>query len=370
MATWTPESAFMQAAIEEALKGAGRTHPNPSVGAVVVNGGQIVGRGFHEGPGHPHAEIVALGEAGSLAKGADLYVTLEPCCTTGRTGPCTEALLASGISRVAASVRDPIPGVNGAGISALEASGILVSVGLMEEEGRGVDPAYHTFHGLGRPHVHLKWAQTLDGRVVLAHGGYITGPQARLKVHEERFLADAILVSGATVAADDPLLTVRLDGRPKPLVRILLDNRSILTGGERVFGTCPEGGEIWVIRPSRSPLPGFAGRPGVSVIELATDGGGRFPLRDLLSVLHGRGIMGLFVEAVGRLAASFFGDDLVDRVSVHIAPLLAGTGIGPAAIEGPVRMQGGARVLENPRWERAGGDWVVTADLEAPCSRD
>ncbi len=369
MATWTPESAYMLAAIEEALKGAGRTHPNPSVGAVVVKADRIVGRGFHEGPGHPHAEIVALGEAGSLARGADLYVTLEPCCTTGRTGPCTAALLASGISRIAACVRDPNPRVNGAGIRELEASGVLVSVGLMEEEGRRVDPAYHTFHGLGRPHVHMKWAQTLDGRVVLTHGGYITGPKARLKVHEDRFLADAILVSGATVAADDPLLTVRLDGRPKPLLRILLDNRRMLTGGERVFGTCPQGGDVWVVRPAGSPIPEFDGRPGVSVVELATDDGGRFPLRNLLSVLHDRGVMGLFVEAVGRLSASFFGEDLVDRVSVHIAPLLAGTGIGPAAIEGPVRMQGGARVLENPRWEQAGGDWIVTADLEAPCSR-
>ncbi len=367
---WTPDPSFMQAAIEEALKGAGRTHPNPSVGAALVSGGRIVGLGFHEGPGHPHAEVAALRQAGERSHGADLYVTLEPCCTTGRTGPCTAAVIAAGVARVAAATLDPNPKVDGAGVRELQAAGIPVAVGCLAKEGMGVDPAYHTFYRKGRPHVHLKWAQTLDGRVVLPGGGYITGPEARLKVHMERYLADALLVSGTTVAADDPKLTIRLPGVSKALTRVVLDNKGLLTGREGLFATTPEQGPVWIFRPPGSPRGDLASLPGVSVIEMPLNSDGRLPLAEVLHSLHGRGIMGVYAEAVGRLASAFLREGLVDRVSVYLAPLLAGTTPGPAALEGHVRPGGGARVLGQPRWERAGADWVVAADLEDSCSPD
>lgn len=366
---WTPDPAFMLAAAEEALKGAGRTHPNPSVGAVVVRSGHIIGRGFHEGPGHAHAEVAALREAGELAWGGDLYVTLEPCCTKGRTGPCTEAIASAGIRRVAAAVLDPNPSVNGGGAKALRGLGVEVHLGLLERDGVAVDPAYHTYYGKGRPHVHLKWAQTLDGRVSLPGGGTITGPEARLRVHRDRYLADALLVSASTVMADDPLLTVRLDGPAKALVRVVLDNHCRITGAEKLFSTCPEAGPLWVVRPNGSPAPEWAGREGVSLCPLPLDRDGRFDLKAVLASLKAESLMAVYVEAVGHLSASFLRAGLVDRISVHVAPVLGGTTPGPAALEGSVSPSGEVQVMRHARWERAGADFIVTAELEDPCSR-
>ncbi len=365
---WTPDAAHMQLALAEALRGAGRTHPNPSVGAVVVRDGKVVGTGFHVGPGHPHAEVVALRAAGDRARGADLYVSLEPCCTTGRTGPCTEAITAAGVSRVAAAVLDPNPQVRGRGMAALKDAGLETSLGFLEREGVAVDAAYHTFYRKGRPHVHLKWAQTLDGRVVIPGGGYITGPEARLKVHFDRFLSDAILVGASTVTADDPLLTVRLDDRHKAIARVILDHGCRLSGHERLFLTCPDGGPVWIVRPPGAGSEGLPRREGVEVLEVATAADGRFPLAQVLQVLKERGVMGLYVEAVGSLSTAFLKAGLVDRVSIHVAPLLAGTGPGPAALEGAISPGGGVVVLGRPQWERAGADWIVTADVEDACS--
>jgi|WetSurMetagenome_2_1015567.scaffolds.fasta_scaffold15531_4 diaminohydroxyphosphoribosylaminopyrimidine deaminase / 5-amino-6-(5-phosphoribosylamino)uracil reductase len=365
---WTPDPAHMQLAFAEALRGAGRTHPNPSVGAVVVKDGAVVGTGFHIGPGNPHAEVVALRAAGERARGADLYVSLEPCCTTGRTGPCTEAISAAGVSRVAAAVLDPNPQVSGRGIQALRDMGIVTSLGFLERDSVAVDPAYHGFYRKGRPYVHLKWAQTLDGRVVIPGGGYITGPEARLRVHFDRYLSDAILVSASTVEADDPLLTIRLEDRHKTIARVILDHQGRLTGHERIFLTCPDEGPVWIVRPPGSEPNPLAGKEGVAILDVATAADGRFPLSEVLQALKVRGIMGLYVEAVGGLSSAFLRAGLVDKVSVHVAPLLAGPGPGPAALEGVVSPAGGVVVLEHPHWERAGADWIVTADVEDACS--
>jgi diaminohydroxyphosphoribosylaminopyrimidine deaminase/5-amino-6-(5-phosphoribosylamino)uracil reductase len=367
---WIPDPAHMQLALAEALRGAGRTHPNPSVGAVVVKDGTVVGTGFHIGPGNPHAEIVALKAAGDRARGSDLYVSLEPCCTTGRTGPCTEAISAAGVLRVAAAVLDPNPQVRGRGIEVLREAGIETSVGMLEREGVAVDPAYHAFYGKGRPYVHLKWAQTLDGRVVIPGGGYITGPEARLKVHFDRFVSDAILVSASTVEADDPLLTVRLEDRHKAIARVVLDHQCRLSGKERLFLTCPDGGPVWVVRPPGSMSEELARREGVAILEVATDAAGRFPLAAVLQSLKERGVMGVYVEAVGGLSSAFLRAGLVDKVSIHVAPLLAGTGPGPAALEGLISPAGAVVVLRRPHWERAGADWIVSADVEDACSLD
>ena len=362
---WTPDPAFMWAALEEARKGAGRTHPNPCVGAVVVREGRIVGRGYHEGPGCAHAEVAALGDAGEMSRGADLYVTLEPCCTTGRTGPCTAAIGSAGISRVAAAILDPNPAVNGSGMAALRSAGLVCRTGLLEGDGLAVDPAYHSFYRRGRPFVHLKWAQTLDGRAAVPGGSYLTGEEARRRVHHDRFLSDALLVSASTVVTDDPLLTVRLDGKPKSIVRVILDGRSRITGRERIFSTCPEEGPIWVVRPEGAPAPAFASREGACVLPVRLDAEGHCPLGAVLEMLKGRSVMGVYVEAAGSLSSAFLREGLVDRVSIHIAEKLVGTGV--TATEGPVSAAGLFK-LDRARWERAGEDWVVTAELEDPCS--
>lgn len=360
-----PEARFMQEAIALAALGRGHTHPNPGVGAVVVCRGRIVGRGYHKGPGRLHAEAEALREAGELARGADLYVTLEPCNTFGRTPPCTRAIVESGVARVVAAVADPNPRVSGRGAADLREAGLDVVLGFLEEEGRAVDPSYHSFHRNGRPFVHLKWAQSLDGAVTRSGWNYLTGPEALERVHRERLLADAILVSAGTVLSDDPRLTVRLKdlGHPKPLARVILDGRARLTGGEQVFATAPEHGPVWVVRPPGSgPAPA-----GAEVLEVSRKGPEGFDLESLLLALKDRAIVYLYVEAVGRLAASFLSQRLVDRLSVHLAPMVLGRNGALGAVDGALPA---GLSLEGATWERLGRDWAMTLDMEGRCLRD
>jgi len=357
----------MREAIDLALRNRGRTHPNPTVGAVVVRHATVVGRGFHAGPGTPHAEVVALEEAGDLARGADLYVTLEPCCTFGRTPPCTQAILEAGIARLVAAVKDPNPRVNGSGAKALRDKGLEVVLGCMEEQGEAVDAAYHAFYRMGRPYVHLKWAQSLDGVVQAPSGGYLTGEEARRRVHRERFLADAILVSSGTVRMDDPLLTVRLDSPEKPLVRVILDSPCSLTGREAVFATCPGSGPIWAIVPEGYDNPALRGKVGVELIGLPKEPGGGFAIEAVLRALKERQVIALYVEAVGRLASSFLDSRFVDHLSVHVAPVLLGRESALSALEGRALEEGLGLHLSNAVLEQAGSDWIVSADLEGRC---
>ncbi len=355
----------MRESIAQALKGKGRTHPNPCVGAVVVKDGAVVGRGYHKGPGHPHAEIEALREAGAEARGADLYVTLEPCNVYGRTPPCTGAILEAGLARVFAAGADPNPQVCGRGAEMLSREGVEVVMGFLEDEARAVDLAYHAYHTNRRPYVHLKIAQSLDGRVTAPAGGYITGPEARRRVHEDRFLSDAILVSAKTVKADDPRLTVRLDKQKKSLVRVVLDSGCAVTGDEALFATCPQEGPVWIVRPEGTADPGFAGRDGVEVLFLPGRASGGFALSGVLALLYGKKIVELYVEAVGRLAGAFLTERYVDRISIHVAPVLMGGEVGPCAVDG-FSLPGGLR-LEKARWVQSGDDWIVTASLEGRC---
>jgi len=360
----------MQMAFKEALKGMGRTHPNPAVGAVIVRGGKVVGKGWHHGPGRPHAEINALREAGELARGADLYVTLEPCNTVGRTPPCTEALVSSGIARVWAATADPNPAVRGGGAEELRKAGLVVTLGFLEEEGRRVDEAYHHFYSLGRPFVHLKIAESLDGRVVNSgNGRYITGEEARQIVHEERFLSDAILVSAGTVVADDPLLTVRHGREKKALLRVILDSGSILNGSERIFTTCPEGGNVLIIGPEGG-VSKLDKMNGVEIHRLPVLKRGGFDLDGVLRLLRERQVVSLYVEAVGRLAGSFLRERLVDAISIHFGSVILGGDRGIAAVEGRITKDGSGVALAEPKWRRAGDDMIFSARVEGRCFRD
>lgn len=362
MAAEEARERFLREALAEGARGAGRTHPNPCVGAVVVRGGRVIGRGWHRGPGTAHAEVDALREAGEGARGADLYVTLEPCCTWGRTPPCTDALAAVGLRRVVAAVQDPNPNVSGRGLDALRRAGIEVECPVLEAEAVALDAAYHHFYRKGRPYVHLKWAQSLDGRVTAAHGRYLTGPQARERVHRDRFAADALLVSAGTVLQDDPRLTVRLEGQSKPLVRVVVDRLGTLQPGGALFRTCPQEGPVWVVRPRGLSAPELPAREGLELLEVEGDGAGGLDLAALLALLRDRRIVRLYVEAVGALAHAFLGGEWVDRLSVHLAPVLRG-GEVPAvpAFPGEGLSLAGAAVTA------AGPDWIFERDLEGRC---
>ncbi|HVB78214.1 MAG TPA: bifunctional diaminohydroxyphosphoribosylaminopyrimidine deaminase/5-amino-6-(5-phosphoribosylamino)uracil reductase RibD [Candidatus Nitrosotalea sp.] len=274
-----------------------RTSPNPMVGAVVSSGdGRVLGQGYHEAAGGPHAEVIALAQAGAGARGASLYVTLEPCSSWGRTPPCVEAVLKAGVSRVLVAMEDPDRGVAGAGIRALREGGIEVSVGLLEAEARRLNRFYICQRATGRPFVTAKFAASLDGRVRSSGGQsrWITGAAARRHAHLERHRHDAVLVGINTVLADDPLLSARLPAARQPL-RVVLDSKGRTPAGARVRGP---GAELLI--DSGSDLPG------------------------LLGLLAGRGILSLLVEGGPRVLGSFFDQGLVDAVQVYLAPIVLG----------------------------------------------
>ena len=231
-----PGIGFMRRAVRLARKGAGRTAPNPAVGAVVVRGGRVVGEGYHRAAGLPHAEIEALRAAGSAARGADLYVTLEPCDHRGRTGPCTAAILAAGIARVAYAMEDPNPAVSGRGARRLRDAGLVVHRGLMEDEARELNRGFCRWVVSGKPFVTLKLAVSLDGQIAAAGGDsrWITGAAARRRVHRMRSEADAVLVGGETARRDDPLLTARVPGGHDPR-RVILTSRPAELARGKVF---------------------------------------------------------------------------------------------------------------------------------------
>jgi diaminohydroxyphosphoribosylaminopyrimidine deaminase/5-amino-6-(5-phosphoribosylamino)uracil reductase len=222
------DAGWMDQALRVAEAGLGLTAPNPAVGAVLVRDGRVVGEGAHLKAGTPHAEGIALRVAGERARGATAYVTLEPCAHHGRTPPCADALVAAGVGRVVVAGTDPDPRVDGRGVARLREAGIEVTVGCRAPEARALNRGFFTLHTLGRPHVTLKTAMTLDGRIVAADGQsrWITGEPARAEAHRLRFLADAVMVGIGTVLADDPRLTVRRPDLPaKEPLRVVVDSR-------------------------------------------------------------------------------------------------------------------------------------------------
>lgn len=356
---------MMRAAIACAFLNAGKTHPNPSVGAVVVKNGVLISSGSHEKAGKPHAEVVALKKAGGRAKGADLYVTLEPCRTYGRTPPCTEAIIRAGIKRVIAGAVDPNPNVNGKGFAELKKNGVETIEGFLKEEAIKADMAYHTFFTKKRPFIHLKWAQSVDGATALGEKGYITGEEARRRVHEERFLADAIVVTSGTVRRDNPRLTVRLPKKKKPLLRVVLDRKGPLELPKRFSETAPKNGEIWLLSPG-AVKPGREEKEGVErfVLDCGSEWGIFFP--EALKFLRKKMVLSLYVEAVGELAAFLIREKWVDRLSIAVSPILLGRGAAPAPIS---RLLDGPVSLAGFKDELLGADRFLSGDLEGRCLR-
>jgi len=361
------DAALMGRALALAALGEGRTRPNPPVGAVVARDGAVVGEGFHAAAGGPHAEVVALAAAGEAARGATLYVTLEPCAHHGRTPPCTEAILAAGVARVVVAVSDPDPRVTGGGLDALRRAGVAVTLGLLAEEAGELIAPFARHAASGRPLVTAKYAMTLDGRIATrtGHARWITGPAARRRAHALRDAADAVLVGAGTVRADDPRLTVRhgVRGRaPRQPLRVVLGGRGGLSASARVFDADLPGRTV--LATTADPLAHAARLEarGVEVVRLSAAPDGRVDLPALLDWLGAHDVMSLLVEGGSAVLGAFFAAGLVDRVVAFVAPKI----VGGAGAPGPVGGDDGARrmseavVLGGIRTQRVGDDLMVT----------
>ncbi|MDK1473337.1 bifunctional diaminohydroxyphosphoribosylaminopyrimidine deaminase/5-amino-6-(5-phosphoribosylamino)uracil reductase RibD [Streptomyces sp. 549] len=318
------ERDAMRRAVALASRGAGLTSPNPVVGCVVLDRtGRAVGEGWHKRAGGPHAEIHALAEAGDDARGGTAVVTLEPCHHTGRTGPCTQALLDAGIARVVYAVADPHPVASG-GAAALAAAGVDVAGGLLADEAAAVNAAWLTSVALDRPYVHWKFAATLDGRVAAADGTsrWITSAEARADVHRLRAECDAVLVGSGTARTDDPHLAVRgLPGVRQPLRVVVDTDASAVRPGARVLD---DAAPTLLAVAEDAPEPP-AGRAEVLRLPRAADGTG-LDLTALLSALHERAVRSVLLEGGPTLAGAFVAAGAVDRVTAYLAPVLLGAG--------------------------------------------
>lgn len=357
----------MARALELAARGLGRTFPNPPVGAVFVRGTRVVGEGWHRRAGGPHAEVVALRAAGDRARGATLYLTLEPCTHFGRTPPCVDALLPLGLRRVVVAMPDPDPRVRGRGIARLRRAGVPVVLGPGEREARLLT-AGHAMRTLrGRPLVSLKLATTLDGRIATAGGEarWITGPAARGLAHGLRDVSDAVLVGAGTVRADDPLLTCRLPGGHDP-VRVVLAGPALrLPPRARVLA--PGGPATWVIAPA-SALPARVAtlrRRGVDVV-LVPARGARIPFEAVVQALGRRGVTTLLVEGGATVAAEALRARVVDRLVLFIAPtVLGGDGVPAVGRLGIRTLQKAPRVTRLSV-ARVGADLVLEGHVGYP----
>lgn len=352
----------MRRAIALAARGLGSTSPNPVVGCVITDAsGHVVGEGFHQRAGGPHAEIHALRAAGVLARGGTAYVTLEPCNHTGRTGPCAQALVDAGIARVIYAVADPNPQATG-GADTLRAAGVEVGHGLLEAEAEAGNIAWLTSVRLGRPYVTWKYAATLDGRVAAEDGTsrWITSPESRADVHRLRAESDAVVVGSGTMRADDPHLAVRgIEGSTQPL-RVVIDTeaRSVRPGA-RVLDDAAD--TVVVVADDLEPEE-FAETGAGELWTLRRAPGGGIDIGHLLATLHKSGVRSVLLEGGPTLAGSFVAAGAVDRVVGYLAPVLLGAGPAALAAAGITTITDALR-LDVTEAVRVGTDLRVTATV-------
>jgi len=330
VATTSSDIRFMKTALGLARRGLGRVAPNPAVGCVIVRDGITVGRGNTQPGGRPHAEVVALAEAGEAARGATAYVTLEPCSHTGQTGPCAEALIGAGISRVVCATGDPDERVSGRGFDMLRDAGIEVVTGLLQAEADRINAGFFLKAREGRPLFTLKMASSMDGRIALGSGEskWITGPEARAYGHLLRAQHDAILIGTGTLLADDPMLDCRVKGlEGRSPVRILLDRTLKITPQHKLVATAKQIPTLILCEHGNEA--GKAGLEACGVEVIALD-----DLNDMFAIakaLGARGLTRVLVEGGGQVHASFLKADLADRVEHFMAPKLIGSD-GKAAL--------------------------------------
>jgi diaminohydroxyphosphoribosylaminopyrimidine deaminase / 5-amino-6-(5-phosphoribosylamino)uracil reductase len=358
---------WMQRALELAARGIGLASPNPAVGCVLVDGnGNVIGEGWHEYDKRDHAEVVALRAAGARAKDATAYITLEPCNHTGRTGPCTQALIAAGVARVVAATRDPNSAASG-GLEALRAAGIETTAGIEETAARRLNEGFACWARSKRPLVHMKVAMTLDGRIapppgVQAPGQpyWITGEAARAEVQQLRWQSDAALTGVDTVIADDPLLTDR-SGRPRrrKLLRVVLDSALRMPLDAKLVKTADD--DVVVYTVSRDAERASALRAHGVRVEVLDSAGGRVPLDAVLEALGAEQILSVLTESGSRLNTALLNGGHVDRVQLFIAPQIMGSEAVPA-----FRGLNNAQRLENAEVAHYGADLSMRALLRDP----
>lgn len=331
------DQIYMRRALELAALALGRTSPNPVVGAVIVKDGHIVGEGYHQKAGTPHAEVHALRQAGVQAAGATIYVTLEPCSHYGRTPPCADALIAAGVKKVVIACLDPNPQVAGRGMKKLIAAGVETELGILQEEARLLNEAFFKYILTSRPFVAIKTAMTLDGKIASKTGDsrWITSPDARNYVHQLRNTYDAILVGIGTVLHDDPLLNTRLEADDtRDPVRVIIDSKLDLpldsqivrsSKEQRSMVFCSAGADV----KKQASLEDYA----CEIIRLESDET-FLPMESVLDYLGSIGVCSLLVEGGGQINASLLEGHLVDKVYSFIAPKIIGGSDAPSPVGG------------------------------------
>ncbi len=355
-------SRYMQRALRLAGRGLGRVEPNPMVGCVIVRNGLVVGEGYHRRFGGAHAEVAALARAGPKARGATVYVTLEPCCHHGKTPPCTEALQAAKVAKVFAAMRDPNPLVAGKGIRALRKAGIEVVEGPLRAEARELVAAYRKWETQGRPYVIAKWAQSVDGKIATRTGDskWISSAQARRWTHTLRARVDGIIVGSETVLRDDPDLTCRGVPIKRVARRIILDTRLRTPPRCKMVRSAREISTIiFTSRDATSTDRARQLRSAGVLIKPAPMRGKHISLKHVLKKLAGQGMSNVLIEGGGQVLGSAFDQGLVDEAIVFIAPRLIGGSRAPTALPGKgVSLIAQSHRLENLKIRRIGPDML------------
>lgn len=348
----------MREALELAQRGRGLTAPNPYVGALVVKNGRVVGSGFHKRAGRPHAEALALRDAGSAARGATMYVTLEPCCHVGRTGPCTDRIIQAGVREVRFGMIDPNPLVNGGGARRLRRAGLAVTGGILRDECATLNEIYLNRFRRQRPFVILKTAQTLDGRIATAsgHSQWISSPNTLKLAHRLRAEVDGVVVGAATAEADDPQLTVRRVKGQNPY-RIVLSTRGDVRPSLRLF-TDNRDSKTVLVTAAPSLSAQLERTPGL-IVWTVRKRGRRIDLEDFLNTAHAFGINSLLVEGGGRLATTLLAQGLVDKHIVALAPLTLGAGIDAVGALGAAKIDDAIH-YDRVQFEQMGPDMVFS----------
>jgi diaminohydroxyphosphoribosylaminopyrimidine deaminase / 5-amino-6-(5-phosphoribosylamino)uracil reductase len=366
------DSTMMHAALDEARHAV--PSPNPPVGAVIVSkDGTVVGQAFHARAGEEHAEALALAKAGDAARGGTLYVTLEPCNHQGRTPPCVDAILSAGIRRVVVGCLDPNPAVVGGGAQRLRDAGLEVEVGAAAADARALIAPWTKFVTTGLPHVSLKLALSLDGRIATRTGAskWVTGPEARAKVQELRARHDAVGVGIGTVLADDPRLTVR-DAAALPSgrvpARVVFDSRLRLPLSSILVQTAREV-PTWVLTGVDAPddVERAIADAGCAVVRIPNSAEGRVDVAAALRLLASHGVVSILIEGGAELAGSVLASRLADELHAFVAPVLLGPRGRPGAVDwaGPDTPNDAPRIVD-PRWELCGRDAYVSGPLAFP----